>query len=102
MWICKKCGETLEDNFDSCWKCSTPKNENPAAPSDVEAKPAWRMAYKMFRGTLASWDDLFSEAAAFATSIGPERVVGISHSEDRDAGVVTVWYWTDENNQGPI
>lgn len=22
MWQCKKCGEQLEDQFDSCWKCS--------------------------------------------------------------------------------
>jgi len=24
MWKCKKCGEELEDSFDSCWKCNTP------------------------------------------------------------------------------
>lgn len=22
MWICKKCNEELEDEFDSCWNCS--------------------------------------------------------------------------------
>lgn len=22
MWTCEKCGETLEDSFDSCWKCA--------------------------------------------------------------------------------
>jgi len=21
MWICEKCNEELEDNFDTCWKC---------------------------------------------------------------------------------
>ena len=25
MWKCKKCGETVEDQFDSCWKCSADK-----------------------------------------------------------------------------
>lgn len=24
MWKCKKCGEVLEDTFDSCWQCNTP------------------------------------------------------------------------------
>jgi len=22
MWTCKKCGEPIEDQFDSCWKCT--------------------------------------------------------------------------------
>jgi hypothetical protein len=22
MWTCKKCGEQIEDQFDSCWKCA--------------------------------------------------------------------------------
>jgi hypothetical protein len=34
---------------------------------------------------------LFRESADFATEIGPDRVLSISHSSD---GVVTVWYWT--------
>ncbi len=24
MWTCPKCGEILEDQFDSCWKCTAP------------------------------------------------------------------------------
>jgi hypothetical protein len=27
MWTCKKCGEQIEDQFDSCWKCSGAANE---------------------------------------------------------------------------
>jgi hypothetical protein len=49
--------------------------------------------FEVFRGTLASWHTLFSEAAAFATEVGPRRLISISHSEDRNEGVVTVWYW---------
>jgi hypothetical protein len=55
------------------------------------------MAYRVFRGTFATWEKLFTEAARFATETGPERVVSISHSEDRSDGVVTVWYWTTED-----
>ena len=100
MWNCQKCGEQVEDQFDTCWKCGTPKagapptsTENPG--DNGAAKKNWRLAYKYFRGTLATWDDLFDQAAQFATEIGPERVVGIPHSADRGDGVVTVWYWTE-------
>jgi hypothetical protein len=100
MWNCTKCGEPIEDQFDTCWKCGTPKADAPAGVSESPAvneasKPNWRLAYKYFRGTFATWDGLFSEAAQFATEVGPERVVGISHSSDQGNGVVTVWYWTE-------
>ena len=49
--------------------------------------------YEMFRGTLATWETLFSEASEFATSIGRDRLINISHSCDHSNGVVTVWYW---------
>jgi hypothetical protein len=52
-----------------------------------------RATYRVFRGTFASWEQLFEEAAAFATQVGPERLISISHSEDGNDGVVAVWYW---------
>ncbi len=99
MWNCQKCGESIEEQFDTCWKCGTPKGVMPIDPvgnsDSVEAsKTKWRLAYKYFRGTLSTWDQLFSEAAQFATEVGSDRVVGISHSADSGDGVVTVWYWT--------
>ena len=51
--------------------------------------------FKMFRGTIATWDELFAEAAAFATTVDRERLITISHSEDQQDGVVAVWYWAD-------
>jgi len=104
MWTCLRCGEKVEDQFDSCWKCTTPRGVAPAtaATGDEPQPPVisrknWSMAYKYFRGTLATWDQLFGEAAAFATEIGPEWVVGISHSCDEGDGVVTVWYWKENS-----
>lgn len=47
----------------------------------------------MFRGTMASWPELFQQAATFATSVGRERLITISHSEDEQDGVIAVWYW---------
>ena len=27
MWICQKCNETIEDDFDACWNCLKHKDE---------------------------------------------------------------------------
>jgi hypothetical protein len=51
------------------------------------------VGYRIFRGTFASCERLFQEAAAFATQVGRERLISISHSEGQHEGVVTVWYW---------
>jgi hypothetical protein len=48
--------------------------------------------YKTFRGTLATWNTLFSQAAEFASSIPSANLISISHSADNLDGVVTVWY----------
>ncbi len=57
------------------------------------------VAFEVFRGTLTSWQQLFTEAAAFATRVGPDRLITISHSEDANEGVVTVWYWADADRE---
>lgn len=49
--------------------------------------------FKTFRGTFKTWNTLFTEAATFATSIGKERLITISHSSDHSEGVITVWFW---------
>ena len=51
--------------------------------------------YELFRSGFKSWDSLFAQASEFATRIGRERLIGVSHSEDKHEGVVTVWYWGD-------
>lgn len=51
--------------------------------------------YQFFRGTWASWATLFDQAAQFATEVGRERVISISHSADHSDAVITVWYWSD-------
>lgn len=73
MWTCAKYGEVIEDQFDTCWKCSTARSAVAASTETLETaerKPAWRMSYKVFRGTFATWEALFSEAAEFATEPG--------------------------------
>jgi hypothetical protein len=58
-----------------------------------------RVSYKMFRGMMASWDELFGNAARFATELGETRVINISHSCAGSDGVVTVWYWEFDEDE---
>lgn len=48
--------------------------------------------FKIFQSSLSSWEALFEEAAVFASQLPPDRLISISHSEDANDGVVTVWY----------
>jgi hypothetical protein len=52
--------------------------------------------FKIIQGTFARWEELMGKAAVFATAIGRERLITIAHSEDRNDGVIAVWYWDDE------
>jgi serpin B len=40
MWTCPKCGEPIEDQFDSCWKCASPAKET--VPLRVLSRPIMR------------------------------------------------------------
>lgn len=41
MWKCTKCGETIEDTFDSCWNCGTADNgTSPRFPAPPSSQPA--------------------------------------------------------------
>ena len=39
MWICPKCNERIEDQFDSCWKCAG--QLQPAVTQDKDGSPLW-------------------------------------------------------------
>ena len=52
-----------------------------------------KVTFKIFRGVLARWDELFSEAGEFASSPEKDHLINISHSASGADGVVTVWYW---------
>ena len=55
-----------------------------------------KVSYRTFESGFMAWESLFDEAAEFASSLGPECVISISHSCDHSRGVVTVWYWDDQ------
>ncbi len=52
--------------------------------------------FKCFRGTLISWEGLFEQACDFASQIGKEKLISISHSDNHSKGVVTVWCWSEK------
>jgi hypothetical protein len=62
-----------------------------------------RVTFRHFASEMSSWESMFTEAAAFATEIGRERLIGVSHSHGGGSevfgmggsGVVTVWYWEE-------
>ncbi len=56
---------------------------------------------EIFRSSYSSWEELFAKAAQFATEIGRENLINISHSEDGNEGVVVVWYWSSERGDNP-
>ena len=60
-----------------------------------------QVRFKYFNSSISTWDALFGEAAEFASAIGPERLINISHSCDSREGVVTVWYWSEQPEETP-
>lgn len=51
--------------------------------------------FRVFRSNWSSWTALLQEAADFASALGRDRLISISHSADQSDGVVVVWYWQD-------
>jgi hypothetical protein len=65
----------------------------PTAPR-APTPEAHQLRCKFFRaGAFTTWENLFMEVERFGTSIGPERLVSISHSAENSEGIVAVWYW---------
>ena len=58
-----------------------------------------RVDLRMFRGTVKPWEELFRETAEFSSTVRPEELIGISHSEDSNDGVVSVWFWTHRDDR---
>ncbi len=54
------------------------------------------VSFKVYRGgAFVTWESLFQEAADFASRLSPENLISISHSQERSAGIVTVWYFRE-------
>lgn len=42
MWVCFKCGQEIEDEFDACWNCAAPPDQRLGPPI---APWQWRKAF---------------------------------------------------------
>jgi len=72
-------------------------------PSETNIENKRKVEFQIFRGqSFTPWDDLLAQAAQFATELGAERLITISHSADRNVCVVIVWYWTEVDEDGTI
>ena len=49
--------------------------------------------FKLFKSNFESWETMAQQVAAFLTMLGPEKVIGVSHSQESQLGVIAVWYW---------
>ena len=83
---CSKCGTPLPAELKAGLNLPVPgtTRELPTGPS---------VTFRHFSSAYKTWEEMFSKAADFATSVGRDRLINISHSEDDNEGVVTVWYW---------
>lgn len=54
-----------------------------------------RVHFKTFESQFATRQKILQMAADFATELGPKRLISITHTEDRDDEVVTIWYWEE-------
>jgi hypothetical protein len=54
-----------------------------------------RVQHRLFESAFKSWEALSDEAAAFATTVGRERLINISvtQGDTGGKGVIFVWYW---------
>ncbi|MBL8799827.1 MAG: hypothetical protein JNM56_38450 [Planctomycetia bacterium] len=59
-----------------------------------------RITFKAFDSKMASREKLFKAGLEFANKLKREDIISITHTEDRDNIVLTVWYWTDEVDKG--
>lgn len=55
--------------------------------------------FRIFKSHTSPWPKIFATATAFATTLGPERLIGISHSHEQNLGMVAVWYWALETEE---
>jgi DNA phosphorothioation-dependent restriction protein DptG len=49
--------------------------------------------FKLFKSHTESWETMSQKVADFLTTLGLGKVIGVSHSQESQFGVIAVWYW---------
>jgi hypothetical protein len=68
MWTCPKCGEAIEDQFDSCWKCAS---QRAAIPENIP-KRLKKSVY--FTAAIMAYDGVCHPVVRSHYSVGNELV----------------------------
>jgi hypothetical protein len=55
-----------------------------------------QVQFKTFESQFLTRQKMLQKAAEFATQMGPERLINVTHSEDHHESLITVWYWEGE------
>ena len=51
-----------------------------------------------WKSGFSSWEDMFQDAANFASQLPKNRLINITHSRDEGTSIVAVWYWADDES----
>jgi len=60
---------------------------------------AIRASYKVFKSSFDSWEKMAHQVTEFLTTLGPGKVIGVSHSQENQHGVMIVWYWDVDSTE---
>ena len=55
--------------------------------------------FKLFKSAFDSWETMATQVSEFLTTLGPGKVIGVSHSQESQMGVIAVWYWEVEEGE---
>lgn len=55
--------------------------------------------FRYFRGSMSTWDELFSQASEFADTLDPALLINISHAVEGLDGTVAVWFWSEDEDE---
>jgi hypothetical protein len=55
-----------------------------------------QVKFRFWKSGFSAWEDMFQDAANFASQLPKDRLINISHTGDEGTGVVAVWYWADD------
>jgi hypothetical protein len=59
-----------------------------------------QVKFRFWKSGFSVWQDMFQDAANFASKLPKDRLINISHSGDEGTGVVVVWYWAENESAG--
>ena len=94
MWICKYCKSKIEDNDTiTCWNCGRDSGDpNYKEDNSKTMAPSRKVSHKIIRGVFKTWDELADIASEFMSTIPKDKIISVSHSEDKDDGVIIIFY----------